>query len=921
MKLVADLSESWRTRTGLRVRLGLAVLAASCTAVVAFATAAPFEASLKSTALAVLRPAAATDTAAHDRIASAYGKLPISFEPNVGQAPSTVKYLARAGGYSVGLTEQGALLNLAQGKMEQPGNAHLNKKSAAPVAQSLLRLSLVHAKAKPDLRAEARQESFSNYFVGNDRSKWHSQVAHYGAVRYEQVYPGIDWVIYGNPQQLEYDLVVAPNAEAQQIKLKIDGADRLSLDSDGDLLIQLKGRTLRQLKPVIYQDSANGERQHIAGHYVLDQKNRQLGFAMNDYDHSRRLIIDPAFVYSTYLGGKGSDNASAIAIDGASNAYVAGSTTSIDFPTLNPLQGSNAATGGNSNAFVAKLNADGSALLYSTYLGGSGFGGGGQFTGDFGGGIAVDSVGNAYVVGVTYSTDFPTVNPLQSVNAGAQDAFVAKLNANGSALLYSTYLGGSGGDSADAVAVDSAGNAYVAGGTYSTNFPTANPLQSTHAGIANGGSNGFVAKLNAAGSALLYSTYLGGNAEVVPGSPSGDFPNAIAVDGTGNAYLAGYTSSTDFPTVNPLQATLASSYGNAFVAKLNMDGSALLYSTYLGGSGFGDANSGFGTGDGAAAIAVDSAGNAYVAGYTSSTDFPTVHPLQSVKAGIHNAFIAKFNAAGNALLYSTYLGGSNSDGQGDSASAIAVDSTGNAYVAGFANSPDFPTVNPLQGTLASSDGNAFVAKLNAAGDALLYSTYLGGSMPGGASAIAVDGSGDAYVAGSTSSTDFPTAHALQGALAGYENAFVAKINSMPAGATPPAPSGVTAIAGTAQVVLAWPAATSNVTSYNLYQGTKVGGEALAPVKTSITGTSVTVSDLNNGTPYYFKITALNVNGESAQSAEVSATPGVPSTPSTPAQNGEGGGGAAGWDLIAGLGLALAARRRKNPGTERPRQSD
>src|SRR5208337_2578999 len=342
--------------------------------------------------------------------------------------------------------------------------------------------------------------------------------------------------------------------------------------------------------------------------------NNEAAFRVAGYDAKRALVIDPVLSYSTYLGGSGGDEMSSIAVDSSGNVYVAGSTTSIDFPTANPLQPTNRSceppismtcevTGGGgdaADAVVAKLNAAGSALVYSTYLGG--------YNSDWGSGIAVDSSGNAYVTGMTASTDFPTANPLQATNKAAPNytGFVAKLNPAGSALVYSTYLGGSGADEGNGIAVDAVGNAYVTGGTSSTDFPTANPLQGTN----HGGSDAFVAKLNAAGSALVYSTYLGGS-----GSDSG---SGISVDSSGNAYVTGGTSSTDFPTADPLQATNHGG-GDAFVAKLDAAGSALVYSTYLGGSG----------GDVAYGIAVDSADNAYVAGATGSSDFPTVNPLQA----------------------------------------------------------------------------------------------------------------------------------------------------------------------------------------------------------------------------------------------------------------------------------------------------
>jgi hypothetical protein len=382
-------------------------------------------------------------------------------------------------------------------------------------------------------------------------------------------------------------------------------------------------------------------------------------------------------------------------------------------------------------------------LVYSTYLGGN--------RADQSYGIAVDAAGNAYVTGYTQSTNFPTTNARQGVIAGPQNVFISKLNASGSALVYSTYLGGDSYDYGASIAVDSAGNAYVTGDTHSSNFPTVNALQ----GALAGSENAFVSKLNPSGSALVYSTYLGGGNDVGQG---------IAVDSSGNAYVTGFTTSSNFPTANALQGALAGSQ-NAFVSKLNASGSALLYSTYLGGSNY----------DYAEGIGVDPSGNAYVAGYTGSTNFPTANAFQSTfGGGVYDAFVSKLNASGSALVYSTYLGGNSYDlGQ-----SIAVDAAGNAYVTGFTTSSTFPTVNPLQAALTGT-GGVFVSKLNASGSALVYSTYLGGASNYDIGAgIAVDTAGNAYITGDTNSSIFPTTvNAFQGSYGGSGDSFVSEIDA------------------------------------------------------------------------------------------------------------------------------------------------
>ena len=473
-------------------------------------------------------------------------------------------------------------------------------------------------------------------------------------------------------------------------------------------------------------------------------------------------MIDPLLVYSTYLGGSGGDQGNSIAVDGSGNAYVTGVTDSTDFPTVNSMQSTN---GGDYDAFVTKLNPTGSALIYSTYLGGDGI--------DDGNGIAVDASGNAYVTGRTDSTNFPTTaSAFQPTIGGIYgNAFLAKLNATGSALVYSTYLGGSGDDSGNSIAVDTSGNAYVTGYTDSTNFPaTAGAFQPTIGGMFD---NGFVTKLNPTGSALVYSTYLGGSGD--------DSGQGIAVEASGNAYVTGSTDSTNFPaTAGAFQPTIGGMFDNGFVTKLNPTGSALVYSTYLGGSGNDSGNS----------IAVNTSGNAYVTGYTDSTNFPvTAGAFQPTIGGMFdNAFVTKLNPTGSALVYSTYLGGSGDD----SGNSIAVDTYGNAYLTGITSSTNFPTVKPLQSSYGTGQSDVFVSLLNPNGSALVYSTYLGGSPTADTGlGITVDGSGNAYVTGYTGSTIFPTtAGAFQTTYAGEGDAFVTKIaseNSLPITTAIPSP--------------------------------------------------------------------------------------------------------------------------------------
>src|SRR5262249_15996171 len=427
------------------------------------------------------------------------------------------------------------------------------------------------------------------------------------------------------------------------------------------------GQQLRQHKPFAYQE-VNGTRQEVASRFVLE--GQQVRFAVGAYEAGRPLVVDPVLSYSTYLGGRFADRGWAITVDPATgDAVVTGETYSTDFPTVNAFQPICGCRQNVADAFVTRLRADGTALVYSTFLGGS--------SSDQSFAIALDPVtGDALLTGWTSSTNFPTVNPLQGTNPVIIDAFVARLSADGSDLRFSTYLGGSGNDYGSGIAVDpTTGNALVTGYTASTNFPTANPLQASHGG---GVWDVFVARLSADGSALVYSTYLGGSVS--------DYGSGIAVEPTtGDVLITGLTSSTNFPTVNPLQASHGGGVWDVFGARLSADGSALLYSTYLGGGGSDQGNG----------IAVDpTTGDVLIAGSTASTNFPTVNPLQpNYGGGLVDAFVARLSANGSILVFSTYLGGSS----GELAAEIAVDpTTGDVLLTGGTLSTHFPTPNPFQ---------------------------------------------------------------------------------------------------------------------------------------------------------------------------------------------------------------------------------
>lgn len=577
-----------------------------------------------------------------------------------------------------------------------------------------------------------------NVLSGRGPKAWNLGAGAYEAVRYKDLYPGIDMVYRTSQARLKSEFIVRPGADPRLIRLRYSGARRMRLDSDGALVLQSAGSQLREAPPRIYQE-IGGSSVSVAGAYRL-LRDGTVGFAIAAYDRARPLVIDPDISYSTYLGGGRFDAVTSIAADGGGNVYVAGWTESGDFPALG---GPQTANGGGVDAFVAKLDVSG-RLVYCTYLGGTGD--------DRALGIAVDASGSAYVAGSTGSADFPVRNAIQQSLAGGRDAFVAKLSPNGATLVFSTYLGGSGLDSANAIALDAAGNAYVAGGTDSPNFPVAYAVQSSLAGSQ----DSFVAKLSETGARVFYSTYLGGSGD--------DQARAIAVDAAGTAYIAGGTTSGNFPLLNPLQSALRGSQ-DAFAAKLDPAG-ALAYSTYLGGSGGGAAFP-----ETALGIAVDGAGSAYVVGTTNSQDFPTLRALQPALRGWQNdAFAARLNAAGNALIFSTYLGGSGMD----AANAIALDSSGAAYISGETTSSDFPLAHAVQSVNAGSY-DAFAVQLTASGDVLELGTYLGGSGSDSASSIALDGNGGVYVAGQTLSPGFPLQRALQSTNGGNFGGFVTRL--------------------------------------------------------------------------------------------------------------------------------------------------
>jgi len=761
----------------------------------------------------------------------AYGRLPLIFERNQGQSDSQVKFLARGAGYGLFLTADEAVLAL------RASTLHSKSSGNGP---SVLRMQMPGANSSGVVSGERQLPGHSNYFTGNDPSRWHRDIPQFSRVRYAKVYPGVDLVYYGNGGRLEYDFELAPGADPRQIQLRFVGSDRLTLQNDGDLLLHLRGGDVQLHAPQVYQEIA-GQRQPVPARFIRRGR-REVGFELGAYDPSRALVIDPVLSYSSYLGGTGDEGCSvitgqptsgcpAIAVDSAANIYLAGTTTSTDFPTTPGAFRPTPPPGASVSVFVTKLDSTGSTILFSTYLGGDKI--------NTSAGVGVDSGLNVAVAGSTTSDNFPvTPNAFQTVPASAgQHVFVTELDPTGSTLLYSTYLSGTNitntaTDAASGLAVDFRNKLYVVGTTTSTNVPTGttsfpatlgafqtcSTLDQPPAAQQCGTNRFFLSKIDPLQSGFLslaYSTYFAGG-NPLSGVTSG---GGVAVDTAANVYITGGTNyqrtgtPADFPIVNAYQSCLntpppiggttqnctnTSANTDAFVAKFNLSapsGAQLLYSTYLGGSAD-DVGNG---------IAVDSGFNAYVTGSTTSTDFilPVGAPFQSQPGGGIDAFLGKLGnpCTGSTctspavpLTYFSYLGGSKTD----VGMAIAVDSAqssiGGARITGYTNSIDFPknsSVNiPIQACLDIpppsttcnpnvSATDAFVSRIDTTANSATapghYGTYLGGGDNDYGTAIATDVQGNSYVAGETASGDFPTKNPLDGTPQGKTDAFISKL--------------------------------------------------------------------------------------------------------------------------------------------------
>jgi hypothetical protein len=877
-----------------------------------------------------LRPRLTANSAASATASRAstpdYKTLPVYFEQNRGQTDPRVQYLSHGPGYTVFLTRQGTVLALRK-VTASPGTAQHPRAEGQNKIQTKLTTASVWinlAGARPAAQVEGIDPlpGRVNYFIGNNPSQWHTGIPTYARVKYQSVYPGIDLVYYGTRQALEYDLIAAPGADPGVIRLEIEGAENTRLDSAGNLVIGTAAGDLTMRSPRVYQDTASGERRTIAGHYVIStpvgsRDKRNVTLALAEHDPQRALVIDPELVYSTYIGGNGdrsgpiqgfaslpsqltslkfSDAAISLALGPGNSVFVTGLAYSSDFPaTPGAFQSTNQATPNTTpNGFVAKFDttkAGANSLVYSTYLGGKGCStlpctpG---HDGDQGTGIAVDTAGNAYVSGLTYSTDFP--NPScgsfgKGNNQGAPDinnGFAAELNTSGSGLIYSCFIHGSDGAPASDVAIkrgcSSNCTAYIVGNTTSDattggkpDFPILNAFQPTNPDT-NSNSSGYVTVINGGGSSLMYSSFLGGS-----GTPTGgESLTRIAVDTTGRAYITGASYSSNYPTKNAFQSSnngFAIGVQNAVVSEINPSGSgaaSLLYSTYLGGSGLSIPFVGS-FGDIAAGIALDSSNHIYVAGVAVSSNFPTNGTKKAYQPnskaggfGGANGFVSELApglSPASQLVYSTYIGGAASllgspIRPGDAATDVAVDSaTGKIYLTGGATSTTFPIANTCSqmSTIGPNDqADAFVSILDPnvspPSAQLQFSTYLGGSNIDVAGGIARDSTGKIYVAGVTFSGDFPvTKNAFQfgnNAFAAMRtNAFVTELDpSSTVCPTPfPSPSITPTPTGTKPVATPTPTKTVHRTPTPTATATSVAG---TPHISSIPGTILVGDSFN-----------------------------------------------------------------------------
>ena len=678
------------------------------------------------------------------------------FIENNGQWPNEVLYLTQMNGMDAWITKTGVVYDYY--KIEESYSTqddfHLsehqrNKKEHKNklIIGHVIKMIFDGANINPESNASEREEGYYNYFIGNDERTWASFVQLYKTIEIGEIYKGINVRYYYDVGRLRYDYLIKPQANVNDIEINLEGADT-EINESGEIIIKTSIGEVTHGRLYAYQEEMG-----IKNEVKCKFKNigdKKLTISVEEYDKSKEIIIDP-LVYSTFIGGSGSDESYDIDIDASGNAYVTGFTNSTDYPVTSGAYQTNY-DGGEWDAFITKINQNGTALIYSTFIGGSNSEG----TFDYPD-IAVDGSGNAYITGETNSLDYPVTSGAFQTNygGGEWDAFITKINQNGSALIYSTFIGGNSQDISTSIAIDASGNAVIAGFTASTDYPvTSGAFQTTIAGY----NDIFVTKINQDGNALLYSTFLGGDGD--------DWTYSIAIDGNGNSYITGNTYSFNYPVTSGAYSTTKYFGLDALVTKLNQNGSALIYSTFIGGTDE----------DWVYAIAIDVSNNAYITGSTNSLNYPvTSGAFQTEKNYGYDIFVTKINQGGSALLYSTFIGGNYEDWS----HAIDIDGSGNAYVTGRISSSDYPVTSGAYQITYGGYSDAFITKLNQNGNALVYSTYIGGAGEDWGYAIAIDGNGDAFITGFTLSTDYPVTNGAFQTTIGAEwewDSFVTKLS-------------------------------------------------------------------------------------------------------------------------------------------------
>jgi hypothetical protein len=665
------------------------------------------------------------------------------FTPNLGQWDESVLFRASIGNASYYFKRNGlAMLLLDKDYKLDVGDSKLNLTKIIETSESknksaLVSVEFLGANPNAELSGEDPLPFYHNYFLGNDHSRWRAHVPNFSSIIYMNVYPGIDIRYYGALGTLKYDIIVKPEKDASNIAMRYAGAKKLSLTENGELMIETSLGALAERVPSTYLlKSTNKE--EITGNYTLIDS-VTVGFKVQDkYNSVYPLIIDPELIFSTFLGGSNDEIAHAVGIDSAGYCIVSGTTTSSDFPRINPYDST---YDGYGDIFISKFSPTGDSLVFSTYLGSSG-GNESPFS------LSIDIDNCIYVGGFTNSSNFPLANPFDDHYNQGQDAVVFKLSTQGDSLIYSTYLGGGGGDDARDIAVDNVGCAYVVGTTSSIDFPMVNAFDSEYGSTY----DAYLAKFSTDGGSLIYSTFLGGT-----GPQDGGY--AVAVDSGHCPYVVGITQCSDFPTRNAFDNHYNGGQGDGFLSKFAASGDSLIYSTYLGGSDE----------DYASEIAVDNSGQASIIGDTYSSNFPTVNPFIGNLRGDADIFVTQFSTTGDSLVFSTYFGGSSYDnGWG-----IGLDSIGNIYIISTTYSTDFPTCHAFDSTGSGNEDAAF-AILSPDGGALLYGTYMEGADPDYAFGLAVEPTGQACLTGWTRSTDFTTVNAYQPERNGWADVFLAK---------------------------------------------------------------------------------------------------------------------------------------------------